>query len=154
MSIVRPLMTAVLVSTMMLGFSARAVAGGCEVSASPIVFGIYDSIHPADLVTVGTLMLTCSGVQGLVKIGLTAGDSQNFRQREMHLGSSSLAYNLYFNATATSIWGDGSAGSQLYTTSAPATGAVVRLAVYGRMQSRQDANAGAYRDSVSVMVTF
>jgi spore coat protein U-like protein len=89
-----------------------------------------------------------------VKIALTAGDSQNFRQREMHLGNSRLAYNLYFDATATNVWGDGSAGSQVYTTSAPSDGAVVRLAVYGRVQSRQDASAGAYRDNVSVMLTF
>lgn len=154
MSIARSLTTLVLVLATLAALSARVSAAGCEVSASPIVFGNYDSIHPADLVTVGTLMLRCSGVHGLVKIALTAGDSQTFRQRVMHLGNSRLGYNLYFDATATSVWGDGSAGSQVYMTNAPSDGAVVRVAVYGRVQSRQDANAGAYRDNVSVMLTF
>jgi spore coat protein U-like protein len=154
MSIARPLIVALVLSAIVGMQNVRAFASGCEINASPIVFGSYDSIHTADLVTVGTLTLSCSGVHGPVKIELTAGDSHNFRQRVMHLGNSQLGYNLYIDATATSVWGDGSAGSQAYTIAAPADGAVVRVAVYGRAQSRQDAIAGAYRDNVSVTLTF
>ena len=154
MSIVRALTILALVSIVVVAFSARGLAAGCEVNASPVVFGNYDSIHPADLVTVGTLMLRCTGMHGPVKIALTAGDSQNFTQRVMHLGNSRLGYNLYLDATATSVWGDGSAGSRVYTTTAPSDGAAMRIAVYGRVQSRQDASAGPYRDSVSVVLTF
>ena len=154
MSIARQIIIALLVSVGLNALCPRGFAAGCEVSASPIVFGNYDSIHPADLVTVGTLVLRCSGVRGPVKIELTAGDSQNFRQRVMRLGSNQLSYNLYLDATATSVWGDGSAGSQVFTTPAPSEGSLIRVAVYGRIQSRQDSTAGAYRDSVSVRLIF
>ena len=154
MSLARQISIALLLPLALNLLSTRAFAAGCEVSASPILFGNYDSIHAADLVTVGTLTLRCSGVRGLVKLELTAGDSQNFRQRVMHLGTNQLGYNLYLDATATNVWGDGSAGSQVFTTAAPSDGAVVRAAVYGRIQSRQDSTAGAYRDSVSVRLIF
>jgi spore coat protein U-like protein len=64
-------------------------------------------------------MLRCSGVHGLVKIALTAGNSQNFRQRVMQRDDSRLGYNPYLDATATSVWGDGSAGSRVFMTTAP-----------------------------------
>jgi spore coat protein U-like protein len=153
-SIARHTIIVLLVWLALNTLTTQAFAAGCEVSASPIVFGNYDSVHPADLVTVGTLMLSCSGVHGPVKIELTTGDSQTYRQRVMHLGANQLSYNLYLDATATSVWGDGSAGSRVFTTPAPSNGAVIRVAVYGRIHSRQDSAAGVYRDNVSVRLIF
>jgi spore coat protein U-like protein len=154
MKSVRAIMTTIMATAIVAALGPRVLAGSCEVSASPVVFGSYEPTHPSDLVTVGTLILRCSGVRGPVKIELTAGDSNNFHQRIMRQGNSKLAYNLYVDPTATSVWGDGSAGSQVFTTPAPTFGALVRVPVYGRIQSRQDASAGNYSDNVSVVLSF
>ncbi len=70
----------------------------------------------------------------------------------MHLGNKRLEYNLYLDPTGVSIWGDGSGGSQVYITSNPPNGAPVNLTVYGRIQARQGAPAGMYRDNVFVVI--
>jgi spore coat protein U-like protein len=136
----------------LLGAADRAWALGCVASATPIAFGTYQPLHPDDGVSVSTITYSCTGVKGRVRIGLSRGDSGNFARRVMHQGNHKLEYNLYMDASLVSIWGDGSGGSQLYITSAPANNAPVTLTVYGRINARQDAHSGMYQDNIFVTI--
>jgi hypothetical protein len=46
-----------------LGGSADTFAAGCVLNATPIAFGNYRSLRSADLVSVGIISYTCTGVR-------------------------------------------------------------------------------------------
>jgi spore coat protein U-like protein len=152
MSISRLCYATILAILVLFGETGGTWAMGCVASATPIVFGTYQPLHPADAVSVSTITYTCTGVKGRVRIGLGRGDSGSFARRVMHNGSRKLGYNLYLDATGVSIWGDGSGGSQVYIANGPVNGAPVSLTVYGRIQARQDAPSGMYRDSIFITI--
>lgn len=141
-----------LAAAILLGAPTQCWASGCIASATPIAFGTYQPLHPADAVSVSTITYSCTGVKGRVRVSLSRGESGAFLRRVMHLGNKRLEYNLYLDPTGVSIWGDGSGGSQVYITSNPPNGASVNLTVYGRIQARQGAPAGMYRDNVFVVI--
>jgi spore coat protein U-like protein len=143
---------ALLAAAILMGAPTHCWASGCMASATPIAFGAYQPLHPADAVSVSTITYSCTGVKGRVRISLSRGESGTFARRVMHLGNKRLEYNLYLDPTGVSIWGDGSGGSQVYITSDPTNGAPVNLTVYGRIEARQGAPAGMYRDNVFVVI--
>jgi spore coat protein U-like protein len=143
--------TATTVLAILLGGANGAWALGCVVSATPIAFGTYRALHPSDAVSVATITYTCSGVRGRVRIGLSRGDSGSFGIR-VHQGDKILEYNLFMDPTGTIVWGDGTGGSQVYTTDRRANGSSINLIVYGRIQAGQPAATGLYRDNILVIV--
>jgi spore coat protein U-like protein len=134
--------TATTVLAILLGGANGAWALGCVVSATPIAFGTYRPLHPSHAVSVATITYTCSGVRGRVRIGLSRGDSGSFGIRVMHQGDKMLEYNLFMDLTGTIVRGDGTVGSQVYTTDRPANGSSINLIVYGRIQAGQPAATG------------
>jgi spore coat protein U-like protein len=74
----------------------------------------------------------------------------------MSMGSHQLNYNLYTNSARTSIWGDGSSGTNTvgdsYTLGIGTT--VNDYTVYGRIPALQNAYSGFYSDSVIVTVEY
>ena len=123
-----------LAAAIILGAPTQCWAPGCIASATPIAFGTYQPLHPADAVSVSTITYSCTAVKGRVRVSLSRGESGAFLRRVMHLGNKRLEYNLYLDPTGVSIWGDGSGGSQVYITSNPPNGASVNLTVYGRIR--------------------
>ncbi len=141
-----------MVAAVLLIAAGKASGSGCVASATGIAFGTYQPLHPADTVSVSMITYSCTGVKGRVRIALSRGESGTFARRIMHQGNRKLEYNLYLDATGTSIWGDGSGGSQIYVANGPPDGAPVNLIVYGRVQARQDASSGLYRDIIFVTI--
>jgi len=84
----------------------------------------------------------------------------------MAAGANMLQYNLYLNAARTTVFGDGSGGTQTATcvTGITAFGCVgsnpsgpgrrATLPFYGRIPAGQDAAAGLYSDTVQVTIVF
>jgi spore coat protein U-like protein len=64
-----------------------------------------------------------------------------------------LQYNLYLDAARTAIWGDGTGGTQSYTTASPPSGTQV-VTIYGRIVAGQDVAAGGFADTVTAIVNF
>jgi spore coat protein U-like protein len=138
----------------MLAVTRDASAFGCAVSATSIDFGNYRALRPGDLVSLGTISYSCTGTRGRISIALSQGSAESVRLRSMRQGAKTLSYNLYLDPTGSSIWGDGTDGSQVYVARGSADGVTVRLTVYGKVPPRQDVSVGDYRDSIMVNLNF
>lgn len=152
---------------LLLACAATTVqAGDCTVSASPISFGTYDPITitgpvdsngsvrvDCDATTIGEFLF---GVN--VAIALNQGSSGTYAARTLRQPPSSiLQYNLYTTAARTTVWGNGSGGTQtvggtvggLFGGPNPLT-----FAVFGRVPPGQDPNIGLHSDLITVTVVF
>jgi spore coat protein U-like protein len=140
--------------------------------ASVIAFGTYDPTSSASLDTEGRVSYRCGkaslvgdvsqrGVPDLpepraklnVQISFSAGNAGTFI-RYMRGGTDQLNYNLYLDALRTQIWGDGTAGTQVYTAQARPNDHVVVVPVFGRVFAGQDVAADFYLDTIIVTLDF
>lgn len=68
----------------------------------------------------------------------------------MTSGLHQLLYNLYTNATLTTVWGDGTGQSATVGD----TQSVANYTVCGRIPARQNAHVGVYNDTIVITLTF
>jgi len=57
------------------------------------------------------------------------------------------------NAGRTSIWGDGTSGTSVYSRVNPPNNDV-NVTIYGRVPAAQDVSVGSYSDTVSATINF
>lgn len=138
---------AALAGTLIAATAAPASAATCSVSSPGLAFGSYDALASSSLDGVGNINVSCD-VSASFTIALSAG-SGSFEQRLMTAGASQLGYNLYTDASRTTVWGDGITGNTV-----SATGDAVTVSVYGRIPARQNVPAGVYADSITVTVSY
>jgi spore coat protein U-like protein len=69
-------------------------------------------------------------------------------------GAEALAYNLFTDAARTSVWGDGTSGTSVYSRANPPNNSNVNLTVYGQIPPGQDVSAGTFSDTVSATINF
>jgi len=119
-----------------------AWAAGCTVSALGINFGVYDvfSNQPDDIT--GSITVSCAASTSY-SIAISSG-------RFMLSGQNKLFYNLFVDSTRTGIWGDGTGGTSVVST----TDSGRAFPVYGRIEPRQNVAVGDYTDLVTVTVTY
>ena len=120
----------------------------CSVSAQGVAFGNYDPFSNQSLDGSGEVSVICDA-STTYSIALSTGRASYF-PRAMADGPHELFYNLYTDATRTTIWGDATGGTAIVT----ATGIGEHHTVYGRVPARQNAFVGSYADSVVVTITF
>lgn len=140
---------------------AAFALASCTASASTTAFGTYLPTAASPLDSVGNVQVSCSllGVISIAvayTISLSTGSSGSYSQRVMSSGGPNLDYNLYSNASRTSIWGNGSGG-----TSTVSDGYLLGLLtttrnypVYGRVAAGQNVPAGTYGDTITVQVDY
>ena len=127
----------------------------CSITLSPFSFGNYAQGNAAPLDVTGQIGVRCRGSAGAFVAKISAGGSGTFTQRQMLSGPYRLGYNFYLNSSRTTVWGDGTGGSQV-------TGGIkllpgqqnFTLPVYGRVFPQQSVGAGAYSDNVLVTIVF
>ena len=152
--------------------AAPSACPGATVTTTAVNFGNYDpTVFPPTAVTsTGTITVTCGGkaqVDPIISIQLSAGDSGVFSQRFMldtTTGVNTLNYNLFIDATyaATSIWGDGTGGTQDPGGSSSGVSGTNTLVVtvFGQIPAGQDPYAGctvtgcSYSDTINITVNF
>jgi spore coat protein U-like protein len=75
----------------------------------------------------------------------------------MSNGVSSLFYQLYTNAGHSTVWGDGTGGTQAikdgYLLSV-GVDVIKTYPVYGRITALQNVTNGAYTDTVTILLTY
>jgi spore coat protein U domain-containing protein, fimbrial subunit CupE1/2/3/6 len=148
----------------LLAAAAQAAVTTCTVSTTAVAFGTYTPLQAA-LPATGAVNTVCTVTShsNTISIALSQGHSANFATRQMTtlvgVTTYTLNYNLYQNASDTTIWGDGSSanypaetvtltrhgGNNTITTSTP---------VYGSVLAGQDPAPGTYGDTITVTVTF
>jgi spore coat protein U-like protein len=85
----------------------------CSVSASGVVFGVYNPFAGGPQNATGTVTVNCGQFFGAYTVALNSGlnGGGNFSNRRMSAGTGSLGYQLYMDAGHTAVWGDRTGGS-------------------------------------------
>ena len=132
---------------------------GCLVAATPVSFGTFSG---ARIDTTATITLLCqgNGNNNPYSVALSQGISNSFVDRFMIHGlADELQYNLYVDATRTTIWGNGQGETRLQAGQLDFPGginstAAARLTVYARLPAQRMQTPGTYADQIIVTVTF
>lgn len=115
-------------------------------------FPVYDVSSTSDDNGTGAFTISCTA-NASAMISLSAGGGGSFSPRTMvGPATSVLSYNLYSDASRTTIWGDGTGGSASVTRALSA-GVPLTFTVYARIfRGQAGVTAGQYSDSVMVTV--
>lgn len=136
----------------------------CTVSATPMAFGSYDTLSSSAVQVNSTVTVSCVTILSLLlqipyTIALGPSSTSGTMSRGMAGPSGSqLQYNLYTSAARSTVWGNGSGGSQTVAGSVtPAilsVGVVRSHTVYGTVPALQAVRPGSYLDSILVTVDY
>jgi spore coat protein U-like protein len=125
----------------------------CAVAASPLVFGTLNQLNGGANDSQTTVTVTCTpGTPYDVGLDQGAHATGGVRRMAGTLGSASIPYMLYSNASRSAVWGNTVGTNTVGGTAGllPST-----LTVYGRVPAGTPAVAAdAYSDAVTVTVTF
>lgn len=125
-----------------------ALAAQCSVSVQGVSFGSYDVFSSQNVDSTGNIAVTCDA-QTPYTIALSPGLG-SFSLRSMVSGANSLRYNLFTDASHSTIWGDGTGGS----TTVAGSAASAIYPVFGRIAARQNARVGTYSDNLTITLTY
>jgi spore coat protein U-like protein len=128
--------------------AAHEAAALCVVSAQGVAFGAYDTLSGALVDGVGNVAVDCAPAAAYT-ISLSPGTG-SYAARIMASGPYRLGYNLFTDASRTTIWGDGTGT----TATVSGSGTVVNHTVYGRIPGAQNVNVGSYSDTITVTLVF
>jgi spore coat protein U-like protein len=133
-----------------------AAQGGnsCTVSTTSVSFGTYDVFNASAVNSTGTVTVRCGSAVRNLSVALSRGQSGTYVNRSLVKGAETLNYNLYRDAACTTVWGDGSAGTQMYLDPDPPNNIDVVLTIYGRIPALQDVSAGAYGDTITATINW
>jgi spore coat protein U-like protein len=139
--------------TLILGAALQLIssslwAATCVVSTSGIAFGGYDPFVNQDVDSVANISVNCDETTSYA-IALSTGTG-TYESRVLTSGNHQLLYNLYIDATLTTVWGDGTGDSSTVSDMQ----AIANHVVYGRIPARQDAYVGVYSDTIVITLTF
>jgi spore coat protein U-like protein len=129
------------------------VVGDCTISATPLIFGLYnpDSCEATD--STARLKVLCTlNTPYYVTLDQGAGNSATTRLRRMSgPDHSSIKYMLTQNPTHTINWGNVIGIDAMFGVG---NGLRQTLVVYGQIPPKQNVIIGSYRDIVNVNIIF
>jgi spore coat protein U-like protein len=136
-----------------LGAPSHAQAQ-CRVAVdSAVAFGPYNVFNTSHVDTTGRISWRCPGNSPMtVQITITRGANGDATSRRLAMGDDFLRYDLYRDAARTIVWGDGTYGGS-YTAVYPG-GGWIPVTIYARIPKEQDAAAGTYSDTITVVINF
>jgi spore coat protein U-like protein len=152
---------------LLLGPLPVAHAGAdCSITTAGLAFGLYDAAAtlPDDNAT--TITVTCVYVPpGATKVSYSVSASPGLfatsaLNRRMGAGPGRLSYNIFGDPARTQVFGTGTGGTVVASgsmTVGPGVGNGTRTAshvIYGRVPPLQDADAGAYLDSLVLTLDY
>jgi spore coat protein U-like protein len=150
----------------LMSVEPTAPQGGrtCTIDVRPMSFGIYDPLAAAPLDALGQVIYVCGNLDDrakpeegnkTIRIEMTTGTANTFSPRGMFSGPTDrLDYNIYLDATRTTIWGQGAFGTDIYVDSNPPNKTPVTVPAFGRVRQLQDVPEGQYVDVVTVRILF
>ncbi|NII09425.1 spore coat protein U domain-containing protein [Oleiagrimonas sp. C23AA] len=146
---------AVYAATSSTTFTVNAtVQSNCTISATNVDFGIYDPNAGSPSDTSSTLSVLCTNGTPYT-VALDAGSNAGSTVANRHMVSENgdqLTYDLYTDASHTSLWGDGNSGTD--TVSASGSGGSQAITVYAEIPNGQTVPAGSYSDSVTATLNY
>ena len=144
-----------LLATAALVIAVSRAEAACTITTTSVSFGSYNVFAGSADDGTGQITYRCTNPRPpMVTIQLDKGGSPSFSPRQMRRGSETLNYNLYLDSTRSTIWGDGTGGTQTYSRSNPPVGQNINLSVFGRIPAGQDVSAGTYSATVTATIFF
>ena len=148
------LLRATTFATLIMAMTPFSAYAACSLTSTTILFGSYDIFSSAPLDTLGQIIFRCGNTDRNVSISLDKGGASTFNPRRMLNGASTLNYNLYLDAARTTIWGDGTGGTQNFFVGNPANNQDISIPLYGRIPAGQGTSAGSYSNTLTVTINF
>jgi spore coat protein U-like protein len=137
--------------------AAQVDALTCSLTQTvPVSFGGYDVFDPGARDSAGSIVFRCDnvGLSDGVIVDLSAGHSASYNPRAMLGAGDVMQYNLFLDAAATTVWGNGTGGTGHYGPARPPEGQDVRLNVFGRIPPQQNITVGSYSDTIVLTISF
>ena len=138
-------------STGTFAVTATVLPSCTVVGGVPLAFGVVTpgvqrdgSVSISAVCTVGTPYT--------LALDAGTGTGATVASRRMTSGGDTLDYTLFQDASRTTLWGDGTAGTS--TRSSTGTGLAQSFTVYGRVPSSAAAAVGSYADTITVTATY
>ncbi len=136
----------------LVAHSATMAQRRCWVETlTPVSFGNYDPVQTSDLDATGQFRFHCAGNYSAI-VSIDAGTGGSFAPRTMQGPVNQLGYNLYLDASRTTVWGDGTGGTSVASYNNVRTWTTVP--VYGRVPFGQSVGSGAYTDTVVITIEW
>ena len=136
----------------MAGVAMAQEPNQCRLNVTPVRFGDYNPLARGDARGNGIISYSCSTS---MPISIAIEHGNGAVERRMAKGAVPLEYNLYLDAACTVIWGDGSAGSQLYRDPTPRPDTDITVPVYACIRGGQrQAGVGVYNASLTVTIHY
>lgn len=147
---ISPAVAAINMSSMMIGVD---VVGDCTISATPLIFGLYNPNACTSTQSTARLRVLCTlNTPYHVALDQGAGNAATTRLRSMSgPENSSIRYTLSQNPTHTINWGN---IIGVDTKLRIGNGLQQILVVYGQIPPKQNVGIGSYRDIVNVNIIF
>ncbi len=142
---------------------AAALGLNCSFCATGVAFGNYNPTSSSPTDATGNVHVFCTvlliSVASTINISLNpgTGNSGSFSPRKMSSGANRLSYNLYKDTSHTTVWGDGTGGTSIWTNSnllILVAGTPIDHTIYGRIPAGQYVAAGSYTDTITVTVEY
>ena len=129
------------------------VPPACQIGAGALAFGSYDPMganKTANLDGQGSMGVQCTA-STVYTLELNFGSHAAGSPRQMAIGANRLSYDLYTNASRTTVWSTYPAAVRQSNASSTAP---VSIPVYGRIPAGQNVSGGAYQDLVTATLTY
>ncbi len=133
--------------------SVAAIAATCSIGTTPVSFGAYDVFSTIPVDITGSITFNCDAAAS-VSVVLSKGGSSTYNPRRMLSGIEQLNYNLYLDAAKSTIWGDGTGSTSIYSNPSTPVNQNVTVTIYGSVPARQNAKVGSYSDTVTVTINY
>lgn len=134
-------------------FTASAtVINDCLINANNLSFGTA-ALLTSGISATTSISVTCTNNDAF-RIALNGGGSGNVSARSMARqgGGGAISYQLYLDAAHGTPWGDGTAGTSMYTGTG--TGNIQTATVYGRVSAQTTPAPGNYSDTITATIAF
>lgn len=139
--------------TVMLMGAINVANANCVFSLSNLNFGIYQSPYQStDVLSSSPISITCDSLsQGnTLTVKLYQGQSATF-DRYLSNGKDLLHYNLFLDSSRSVVWGDGTNGTSIYTTTIQAQNDIT---IFSSIYKNQNVSPGNYQDSIVFEMSF
>ncbi len=146
----------ILLSVLFLLLLAGAcIAQNCRIGpVSGITFPGYNPLSSDVTRGDGSFTVTCT-VSAQGRVWLSAGHSGDISQRLLKgSGGEDLPYNLYSDASCTTIWGDGGQGTYFGVFVFGEGGGSKQFPVYGKILPKQNVAAQGFEDRLTITVEW
>ncbi len=150
----RVIVAASIVTAVVLLIGVPHALAACSISVTGVNFGAYDPMATNPNDSTGNVSYRCNQ-NDAVTISLSRGNAPTFAPRQMRSGNEVLNYNLYRDATRSSIWGNATGGTVVYFDPAPpGRNVTVTVPIFGRIPPGQDVAVGTYSDNITVTANW